>query len=117
MASQAEVVAHNILADIRGRDRKPYRYTNTAEAVSLGSSNVAVRFYGLWLYGLLARLIWLLGYSFLVTGDPNRVRIIMDWLLSVVFGRDITFIKLKKKTVYIRLVFTAMPPRQRRLVC
>lgn len=93
---QARIVAHNILADIRGRDKKPYRYANTAEAVSLGSSDAAVRFYGLRIYGLLARLIWLLGYSFLVTGAPNRVRIIMDWLLSLVFGRDVTFIKLTR---------------------
>jgi NADH dehydrogenase len=93
---QARVAAHNILADIRGGDREPYRYTNTAEAVSLGGSDAAVRFYGLRLYGLLARLIWLLGYSFLITGAPNRIRIIMDWLLSLVFGRDVTFLKLTK---------------------
>ncbi|MBI2857864.1 MAG: FAD-dependent oxidoreductase [Chloroflexi bacterium] len=93
---QARVVAHNILADIRGKDRKPYRYANTAEAVSLGSSDAVVRFYGLRLYGLPARLVWLLGYSFLVTGTSNRIRIIIDWLLSSVFGRDITFIKMKK---------------------
>jgi NADH dehydrogenase len=93
---QARVVAHNILAEIRGRDKKPYRYTNTAEAVSLGSSDAAVRFYGLRLYGFLARLVWLVGYSSLVTGTSNRIRIIMDWLLSLVFGRDVTFIKLTR---------------------
>ena len=93
---QAKVVAHNILADIRGRDKEPYRYTNTAEAVSLGSSDAAVRFYSLRVYGFLARLIWLVGYSSLVTGAPNRIRIIMDWLLSSVFGRDVTFIKLTR---------------------
>ena len=93
---QAKVVAHNILADIRGRDKVRYRYTNTAEAVSLGSSDAAVRFYGLRFYGFLARIIWLVGYSSLVTGTSNRIRIIMDWLLSSVFGREITLIKLKK---------------------
>ncbi|OGO22805.1 MAG: hypothetical protein A2144_07820, partial [Chloroflexi bacterium RBG_16_50_9] len=93
---QATIVARNILADIRGRGRRPYRYANTAEAVSLGSSDAAVRFYGLRLYGVLARLIWLVGYSFLITGTPNRVRIIMDWFLSLVFGRDVTFIKLNR---------------------
>ncbi|MFH0942326.1 MAG: FAD-dependent oxidoreductase [Chloroflexota bacterium] len=91
---QARVVAYNILADIRGKTRRPYRYTNTAEAVSLGSSDAVVRFHGLRLYGLLARLLWLLGYSYLVTGTPNRIRIVMDWLLSLVFGRDVTYIKL-----------------------
>ena len=93
---QATVIAQNILAEIRGRDKKSYRYTNYAEAVSLGSTDAAVRFYNLRLYGFLARLVWLVGYSSLVTGMSNRIKIIMDWMLSFIFGRDVTFIKLIK---------------------
>jgi len=93
---QAKVVAHNILAEIRGRDKKPYRYSNTPEVVSLGASNAILRFHGLRVYGFVARFIWLVGYSSLVTGGYNRTRIIMDWLLSLVFGRDTTFLKLRK---------------------
>lgn len=93
---QARVVAHNILAEIRGREKKFYRYANTVDAVSLGSSDAVLRFRGLRLYGFLARFIWLVGYSFLVTGTLNRTRIIMDWLLSLIFGRDTTFIRTTK---------------------
>ncbi len=93
---QARVVAHNILAEIRGKDKKPYRYSNTAEMVSLGTSKAVLRFHGLRVYGLPARFIWLVGYSSLVTGTYNRIRIVMDWLLSFVFGRDTSFINLSK---------------------
>lgn len=93
---QAKIAAHNILAEIRGRDKKPYRYSSTPEILSLGASKAALRFRGLRLYGFLARLIWLVAYSLLVTGTYNRVRIITDWLLSLFFGRDITFLKLMK---------------------
>jgi NADH dehydrogenase len=93
---QARIVAHNILAEIRGRDKKPYRYSDPAEVVSLGFSNAVCRLYGLLLCGFPARLIWLLGNSFLVTGTYNRVRIITDWLLSLVFGRDTTLLRLTK---------------------
>jgi NADH dehydrogenase len=93
---QAKIAAHNIIAEIRGRDKKPYRYSNTPEILSLGASKAVLRFLGLRLYGFLARLIWLVAYSLLVTGTYNRIRIIMDWLLSLVFGRDITFLKLEK---------------------
>jgi NADH dehydrogenase len=89
---QANIVAHNILAEIRGRDKKPYRYALNAEIVSLGASKAVFRFHGLRLYGFPARLIWLVAYSLLVTGAYNRTRIIMDWLLSRVFGRDPTFV-------------------------
>ncbi len=93
---QARVAARNIVADIRGQGRKPYRYSNTSEMVSLGASKAVFRFHGIRIYGLMARLIWLAGYSLLVTGTYNRCRIIMDWMFSSIFGRDITFLNLKK---------------------
>ncbi len=93
---QAKIAAHNILAEIRGWDKKPYRYSDPAELVSLGTSKAIFRLYGLRLYGFPARLLWIGAYSLLVTGAYNRVRIIMDWLLSLMFGRDTTFIKRVK---------------------
>lgn len=95
-ARQAKVVAHNILAELRGRHKKHYRYSNPAEMVSLGASRAVFRLYGLRLYGFPARLMWLGAYSLLVTGTYNRIRIIMDWLLALVFGRDISLLKLTK---------------------
>ncbi|OGN93726.1 MAG: hypothetical protein A2144_01205 [Chloroflexi bacterium RBG_16_50_9] len=92
-ARQSKVVAHNILADIRGRDKKPYCYSRQPEIVSLGTSRAIFRFHNLRLYGFWARLIWIGAYSLLVPETYNRVRIIMDWLLSLVFGRDITLLK------------------------
>ncbi len=92
---QAKVAAHNILAEIRGRDKKPYRYSDIGEIVSLGASKAVLRIYGFRLYGFPARLIWLGAYSLLVTGKYNRIRIIMDWLLALAFGRDVTFLKLR----------------------
>ena len=94
---QAKIAAYNILAEIRGRDKKPYRYTNTAEMLSLGDSKAVFRFYGIRIYGLAARFIWLVGYSLLVTGLYNRSRVILDWLLSFVFGRDTSLLRLTKK--------------------
>jgi len=95
---QAKVVAHNILADLRGLDKKAYRYSDTGEIVSLGASKAVFRFYSLRLYGFTARLIWLLAYSTLITGSYNRIRIVTDWLLSLIFGRDLTLLDLKKLT-------------------
>jgi NADH dehydrogenase len=89
---EARLVAHNLLASIRGRDKKPFRYADTTEIVSLGASKAVFRFHGLRLYGLPARVIWLLGYSLLITGAYNRIRIIMDWTLALVFGRDTTLV-------------------------
>jgi len=93
---QAKIVAHNILAEVRGGDKKHYHYSSPAEMVSLGASNAMFRFHGLRLYGFLARLIWVGAYSLLVTGTYNRIRIVMDWLLAIVFGRDTTLNRPEK---------------------
>ncbi len=91
---QAKVAAWNILADMRGWHKKQYHYSNPAEMVSLGSAKAMFRFGSLRLYGFPARLVWLVAYTLLVTGQYNRLRIVFDWLLAPVFGRDTTFIKL-----------------------
>ena len=65
--------------------------------VSLGSSRAVFRVLGLRFYGFPARLMWLVTFTLLVTGTYNRIRILSDWLLSLVFGRDTTFLKLTKQ--------------------
>jgi NADH dehydrogenase len=94
---QAKIVAHNIIADIRGVEKKPYHYTDMGEIVSVGNSKAVFRFFRLKLYGFPARLTWLTVYSALVTGHYNRIRIIADWLLSLIFGRDATLFNLEGK--------------------
>jgi NADH dehydrogenase FAD-containing subunit len=64
--------------------------------VSLGASHAVVRFRNLQLYGYPARLVWLVAYALLIAGWYNRIRVMMDWLLSSIFGRDTTFLRLTK---------------------
>jgi NADH dehydrogenase len=87
---QAKVVAHNILADLRNGEKKPYHYSKSVETVMVGSSKAVLRFRRLRLYGILARFVLLAGYFFLMTGMYNRVKVALDWSLSIIFGRDIT---------------------------
>jgi NADH:ubiquinone reductase (H+-translocating) len=93
---QAKIVAHNILGEIRGRDKKPYNYKRAPEMVSLGGSHAICRVRNLWLHGFSARLAWLVGYSLLIAGTYNRIRILIDWLISAIFGRDTTFLRLNE---------------------
>jgi NADH dehydrogenase len=90
---QAKVVASNILADIRGLNRKTYRYSKPPDMVNLGTYRAVFRFRFVRLYGFLPRFILAFAYLFLITGIPNRARIVIDWLLSLIFGRDTTFLK------------------------
>ncbi|MBI4287098.1 MAG: FAD-dependent oxidoreductase [Chloroflexi bacterium] len=92
---QAGTVAANIHARLRGRPPRRYHYSHMGEMVSLGSHTAAVNVYGLRLYGLAARFIWLNAYLGLLMGGYNRVRVLMDWFLSLAFGRDTTLLEIK----------------------
>ncbi len=92
---QAKTVTRNILASIRGREKKPYRYRRPVDLVSLGVSQAMFRWRRFRLYGWPARLLWFASYAFLVTGAYNRVRIIIDWTSAIFFGRDTSYIKTK----------------------
>ena len=93
---QAKTIARNILSDIRGGEAKPYKYGRIPQMVSLGASRAVVRFRNLQLYGYPARLVWLAAYTLLIAGWYNRIRVLADWLLSSIFGRDTTFLRLTK---------------------
>jgi NADH dehydrogenase len=93
---QARIVAGNVLADIRGLNRKTYRYSKPPDMVSLGTYKAVFHFRFVRLYGYFPRLILALIYLFLITGTPNRTRVVIDWLLSLIFGRDTTFLRLNK---------------------
>jgi NADH dehydrogenase len=92
----AKIVARNILADIRGENKKPYLYSKPPDMVSLGTYKAVFRYRFLRLYGLLPRILMDLGYFFLVTGTSHRIRIVTDWLLSLFFHRDTTLLRKDK---------------------
>jgi NADH dehydrogenase len=94
---QPKVAAANILADLVGRPKRTYRYSYMGQLVSLGSRSGVVKFYGLRLPGLSARIIWLVIYLNIMAGLYNRTRVALDWLLGLIFGRDITLLRLRQR--------------------
>ncbi|MBI2849636.1 MAG: FAD-dependent oxidoreductase [Chloroflexi bacterium] len=111
---QAKVVARNVLAEIRGLDKKPYFYDNSGEIVSLGDTNAVFRYRGLRFYGFPARLVWIAAYSLLVTGAYNRARILTDWIFSSLFGRDTTFLRLTSDSIISQPESPALEDSRRR---
>ncbi|MBM2832472.1 MAG: yumB1 [Dehalococcoidia bacterium] len=92
---QPAVAVANILADLRGQPKKAYTYFYMGQLVSLGSHSAVVKFYGLRLPGLPARVIWLVLYLNIMAGLYNRTRVALDWFLGLIFGRDITLLRLR----------------------
>ncbi len=93
---QAKRAARNIVADIYGRPRQPYRYKYMGEVVSLGSGSAVAKLYFIRLHGFVARVFWLVAYLSIMKGYYNRTRVLLDWFLAVVFGRDTTLVRLER---------------------
>jgi len=93
---QPKIIAANIMADIKGTSPKRYRYQDAAELVSLGPRNAAMNLYGIHLSGVIARFIWLAGYLAIMMGLYNRTRVLLDWILALIFDRDSTLLDVKR---------------------
>lgn len=92
---QPNVLADNIRAEIKGGKLRPFAYTLKAEMVSLGSHNAVINIHGIYLRGLTARAIWLIGYLMVMKGAYNRTRVLIDWILNLIFGRDSTLLDIR----------------------
>ncbi|MDP2947910.1 MAG: FAD-dependent oxidoreductase [Chloroflexota bacterium] len=91
---QPGTVAHNIMADLRAGSKKPFVTPWMADMVALGSHSAALKILGFRLYGFLARVLWLGAYLSLLPHNYNRIRVAVDWFLSLFFGRDTTLLRL-----------------------
>jgi NADH dehydrogenase len=84
-----ERVADNILRVVRGKPTRPFSYIGLGQGVSIGRRTAVAEVKGVRVRGLLAWLIWrtLLVYYF-PTWD-RRLRLLADWLIWPIVGRDI----------------------------
>jgi NADH dehydrogenase len=82
---QAPVVAHNIVADIEGAERKDFDFTYIGDLVSLGRLSGVADPFGLKLRGIFAWAMWKFYYLLSLVGWQNRLRVALNWLLALLF--------------------------------
>jgi NADH dehydrogenase FAD-containing subunit len=86
---QAKRLADNIVADLRGKPRKPYRHAYVGSVASLGLHKGVANVYGVKLRGLPA---WVMHRTYHLSRMPTvnrKFRITMDWTLALFFRREI----------------------------
>jgi NADH dehydrogenase len=86
---QARRLAKNMVATLRGRDLRAFRYRNLGGLVSLGRFKGVARVPGLRLRGFPA---WFLHRTYHVLRIPTtnrKVRVILDWTVALFFRRDV----------------------------
>jgi NADH dehydrogenase len=92
---EGPALADNIVATLRGRPTKPFRFSSLGTMASLGARRGVAAFPGGFvLTGFLAWFVWRSYYLARLPGWDRRVRVAFDWTLGLIFPRDIAELRL-----------------------
>jgi NADH dehydrogenase len=86
---QAKRLGDNIVADLRGKQRKPYVHKYVGSVAGLGLRKGVANVYGIKLRGILA---WAMHRTYHLSRMPTvnrKIRITADWTLALFFRREI----------------------------
>ncbi|MCS6881604.1 MAG: NAD(P)/FAD-dependent oxidoreductase [Oscillochloridaceae bacterium] len=78
----AERAAHNILARIRRRPMKPFRYFDKGNMATIGRRVAVLDAFGIRLSGYLAWAGWLVVHLMSLVGFRNRIVVFLNWAYS-----------------------------------
>jgi len=76
---QGRRAARNILLDLAGRPRKPYRYVDKGMLATIGKNKAVGEFRKLRFTGFTAWLTWLFVHIYYLTGFANRFVVVFHW--------------------------------------
>jgi len=92
---EGPVLAANIVHVLRGQKTDIFRWQSLGTMASLGGQRGAVGFpNGFVLTGFLAWWLWRTYYLLRIPGGYRKVRVALDWLLALVFPRDIAQLRV-----------------------
>ncbi|CAN5565642.1 hypothetical protein BH20CHL7_BH20CHL7_04660 [soil metagenome] len=86
---QGRQAADNLVAAMDGRPQRPFRFRALGMLVVLGHNTAAAEIRGLRFSGLFAWFLWRGIYLTKLPGFEKKLRVLTDWLLDLVFPRDI----------------------------
>lgn len=82
-------VGRNIVAALRGEKPEAFTYTPIGEMALVGRHSGVAKLYGSHFAGFLAWAMWRAFYVSQMPGMAQRSRIVIDWILDSIFGRNI----------------------------
>ncbi len=76
---QGRCIARNILREIDGQQRQPFRYLDKGQMATIGRSRAVLESGRVRLSGFLAWLAWLVVHIYYLTGFKNRLFVVIQW--------------------------------------
>jgi NADH:ubiquinone reductase (H+-translocating) len=85
---EGKVLAHNIVANSRGKDLIPFRFNTLGLLASIGRRTGVARILGVNFSGFVAWWLWRTIYLLKLPRVEKKVRVALDWTLDVFFSKD-----------------------------
>lgn len=76
---QGALAAENILADIKGQQRKTFRYLDKGQMATIGRRKAIAQMHTLKLSGFFAWFMWLFIHVYYLIGFKNKIFVIWQW--------------------------------------
>jgi len=86
---QGRVLAENLLAAIRGRQKRPFVFKTIGLLASIGRRTGVAQILGINFSGFVAWWLWRTIYLSKLPRVEKKVRVALDWLLDIVFSKDL----------------------------
>ena len=95
--AQAKIAAYNLNASIKNLEKKKFEYHSKGQMAIIGKRTGIATFLGMNISGFLAWIIWRNVYLAKITLPDKKVRVFLDWMIDLLFDRDISRLKLIKR--------------------
>ncbi len=86
---EGTTVGRNIAADLRGHSRERFHFKPLGELALVGRHAGVARILGFEFKGAIAWAMWRLIYWSKMPSLPQRMHILSDWVLDLIFGRNL----------------------------
>ena len=86
---QAKVAAHNIIAAIRGTEKKRFDFSTIAQLATIGRRTGVANILGVNFSGFIAWWLWRTIYLSKLPRFEKKLRVAFDWTLDLFFSKDI----------------------------
>jgi NADH dehydrogenase len=86
---EGKVLAQNILAEIRGRQKRPFVFSTIGQLAAIGRRTGVASIMGFNFSGFLAWWLWRTIYLSKLPRLEKKLRVALDWTLDLVFTKDL----------------------------
>jgi NADH dehydrogenase len=90
---QGRTVARNVVAALRGRRPRPFRFATLGQLASIGHRTGVAQIFGVHFSGFIAWWLWRTVYLGKLPRLEKKVRVALDWTLDLCFAKDFACVK------------------------